>query len=153
MLSSDFFIILCRNIIRKENFSLSRMITFSGICQFGVNLLTFFKNPKYSYGLVECSFGNPAKNFSLKIDNFGCNPTTFWFFLWNRNLKIERSLAKLTKKDHVGLQIAWILHKLNQQMTHFYGTLILGFGPTFSLWEKLENRVNFINFVTKFVIL
>ena len=30
----------------------------------------FFETPKYSSGHVECSFDNPAKNLSLKVQKF-----------------------------------------------------------------------------------
>ena len=55
------FFLSSRNITQLAVHSSRRLIFFSGSCQCGDYLFTFFQTLKCSSGLVECSFDNPAK--------------------------------------------------------------------------------------------
>ena len=67
---ADVFIIFRRNLNYERKIFPSVSWFFSGIWQFEVNTFTFLKVSKRFYGLVECTFDNPDKNFLLKVENF-----------------------------------------------------------------------------------
>ena len=112
--SFSVILIFCHNTVRNQNHSLSRWISISGVCQFGIDVFSFL-HPKCSSGQVARSFDIFGKSFSLKFrKTFAHTLKKIWvyssfqffsrkIFLWTLRMQLRGTFRKLIYQNSIFL--------------------------------------------------